>query len=176
MYKFANPDQNISKLGLASDSSVAIFGSGAGGHTFATARALGGKGSVYAIDSRGEKLERMKHDADMHNLKNIKPTSGNIEMENGTRLGPSSVDAVVIPNTLFSHDNKEGILKEASRILKQNGTLLIIDWKESFGGIGPQPDRIFSEVDAIKLAENTGFKNISSFSAGAYHYGLVFSK
>lgn len=83
---------------------------------------------------------------------------------------------MIIPDTLFSANNKEGVFKEADRVLAYGGKLLVIDWTASFGGAGPQPEHVFSEQEALELAKKIGFVYDRRFNAGNYHYALVFHK
>jgi hypothetical protein len=54
--------------------------------------------------------------------------------------------------------------------------MLLVDWSDSFGGIGPQPEHVLPEAEARALAEEAGFVQSSDIDAGAYHYGLIFQK
>jgi hypothetical protein len=56
------------------------------------------------------------------------------------------------------------------------GKLLIIDWKESYGGMGPQPDNVVKVEQAKELAKQAGFALEREFNAGAQHYGLIYCK
>lgn len=174
--QFSNPDDNIRELGLQSGERVAIFGSGSGGHTFAVARILKGTGSIYGIESRGPLVEKLRKEAAERHIMNIHVIDGNVDQQGGTGLGSLSVDTVIIPDTLFSHANKEEIFREAERILKTDGRMLVIDWSASFKKIGPQPEDIFPQTEAIKMAQNAGFIHDKYFSAGNYHYALIFHK
>jgi ubiquinone/menaquinone biosynthesis C-methylase UbiE len=174
--QFSNPDDNIRELGLKPGEKVVIFGSGSGGHTLAAARALKGNGTIYGIESRAHLVEKLKKEASEHHHMNVRVIDGNVERMGGTSLSSLSTDTVIIPDTFFSHTNKEGILKEADRILKPGGRVLVVDWIASFGGAGPQPEDVFPEDKALKLAKDSGFIYDRRFSAGSYHYALIFHK
>ena len=173
---FSNPDNNVKNLELEAGQRVIIFGSGSGGHTFAAARAMDNNGTVYAIDVRKELLEKLKNLAITESVKEIEIIHANIEKVGGTGLADRSIDAVIIPNTLFMYDEPKDILNEAYRIVTDGGKLMIIDWSSSFGGVGPQPENIIPQATAKEWAIESGFTHQSSFSAGNQHYGLVFTK
>jgi ubiquinone/menaquinone biosynthesis C-methylase UbiE len=173
---FTNPDKNIEQLNLSEGFSVVIFGSGAGGHSFATARALKGTGRVFAIDVRGDMLSKLKSDAMKQNLTNITPVLGNVELPQGSKQSEHSIDVVIIPNTLFAYDDKPAILKEAFRILKPEGRLLIIDWRSSFSNMGPAQKDIVSQQESMQLAKDAGFTFMQNINAGTYHYGILLTK
>jgi ubiquinone/menaquinone biosynthesis C-methylase UbiE len=174
--QFSNPDENIREFGLKDGQKVAIFGSGSGGHTLASARAMKGTGTIYGIDSRAHSLEKLsKEVADRHFL-NVRIKGGNVERVGGTGITSNSTDAVLIPDTLFSASSKTGVFKEAERILSFGGRLLVVDWIASFGGAGPQPEHVYTEEEAMKDAKTAGFIYDRRFSAGSYHYALIFHK
>ena len=173
---FSDPKKNIEQFGLQSGSVVADIGSGAGFYTFAAARAVGRLGRVYAIDVLKEMLQKIKNEAERSGLGNIEALWGNIEKIGGSRLSDASVDAALVCDALFQIVNKGAFSLEVKRILKPLGRVLIVDWSESFGGIGPQPEHVFASDVARSLFEKAGFKFEREISAGTHHYGLIFRK
>jgi ubiquinone/menaquinone biosynthesis C-methylase UbiE len=176
MPAFTRPDDNIAQLGLRGTERVAVFGSGAGGHSFAALRALGGNGQVVAIDVRSDLLDRVASDVARSHMKGLVTKHADYQSLGGTGFADRSFDVVVVPNTLFAAEHKDAMLREAFRILKLGGLLLIIDWRASYGGMGPQSEHIVTEEAARALAEGAGFEVRSAFNAGAQHYGLLCEK
>jgi hypothetical protein len=62
------------------------------------------------------------------------------------------------------------------RITKSGGLILLVDWTDSFGGLGPQPRDIVSPEEAKEMFERYGATFVRDISAGAHHYGMVFKK
>lgn len=53
----------------------------------------------------------------------------------------------------------------------------MVDWQESFGGLGPTPERVFNQAMAEKLILKIGFTKLSdNFPAGEHHYAILFKK
>lgn len=173
---FSDPQKNIEQLRIEPGTTVADIGSGAGFYTMAAAQATGEKGKVYAIDVLKELLEKLKNEARRSHLLNIETIWGNAEKLGGTRLADLSVDVALVCNTLFQLEHKTDFPFEIKRILKVGGRVLIVDWKESFGGMGPQPQHVFTSDMTRKLFEPAGFTFDREISAGAHHYGLVFHR
>ena len=173
---FANPKRNIEQFALEEGMEVADFGAGAGHLAVEAAESVGKDGTVYVIDIQQELLTKCTHLAKEHHLESIVFIHGDLEKEKGSTLSDSSVDAVIISNLLFQVKNKSAVLKEAFRVLRNGGRLLVVDWRESFGGVGPQNEHVFPEDDARKILEDEGFTHLSEIDTGAYHYGLIYKK
>ena len=91
-------------------------------------------------------------------------------------MADSLADAIIISNTLFQAKSMYTLALEAKRVLKSGGLILVIDWSDSFDGLGPQPADIISAEEIKKTFGSAGLAFVSEFSAGDHHYGLIFSK
>lgn len=174
--RFSDPEVNVEKFRLEPGMLVADLGAGSGNYTLAAARAVGRRGVVYAVDIQQELLSRIKNAASKEGLENVEAVWGDIETLGGSGLLDETVDAVIVSNILFLLEEKENLVKEISRILKQNGKVLVVDWKDSFGGIGPKPETIVSSNATKDLFEKHGFEFQHEIQAGAHHYGIVFKR
>lgn len=173
---FSDPLRNIQQLGVDPGMRVADLGSGAGFYSLELAKVVGETGRVFAIDVQQELLTKLKNQARNQSLTNIEVIWGDIDELNGSKLQDNSVDRVLVANILFQSDDKDVLAKEARRILKPGGMLLLVDWSDSFGGLGPQPSRIISEEQGKAIFENAGFSFLRDIKAGEHHYGIVFKK
>ena len=170
---FTNPENNLSELGLSDGMTVADLGAGIGEYSLLASK-LVGSGKVYAFDIQNTLLLKLKKEAEHKNLSNIEIIRVDLEKERGTPLKDNSVDALIISNTLFLVEKKDVLIVEAKRILRQSGKALVIDWADSFGGLGPQPENVFLEDKAHKLFKDNGFEiEKVLFDAGEHHYGFV---
>lgn len=170
---FTNPTTNINELGVYDGMIVADLGAGTGAYTMPLAERVGDTGRVYAVEVQKEFLANIKDAAAARGLKNVEVIWGDIERSGGTKIKDASVDAAVISNVLFQAEDKSGLLLEVKRILKTGGKLLLVDWKESFGNLGPTPEMVVTKDAARTLCEREGFVLKKEFDAGEHHYGLV---
>jgi SAM-dependent methyltransferase len=170
---FANPTANVAKMGIDPGMKVVDFGAGSGAYTIAAARFVGQSGKVYAVDVQKELLTRIKNNATKEGMDWVEIVWGDFEKSGGSRIKDKSVDMVIMSNVLFQLDHAPGAFAEAQRILKPNGKLAVIDWTDSFGGMGPEPSRVVTQEKAINFANAPGFSLIRDFSAGAHHYGIL---
>jgi len=172
---FSEPEKIINTLELKDGMQVADIGAGSGFYSLAAAKAVAPSGKVFSIDIQKELLDRLKDESERQNTPNVTTVWGNAENADGTRLRPDSIDLVIIANTLFQIENKIATIKEISRILKTGGRVLVVDWSDSHGGLGPKSDQVLFADSAQKLFEDEGFTLDVSLPCGEHHYGLVLS-
>ncbi|OGG60819.1 hypothetical protein A2765_01785 [Candidatus Kaiserbacteria bacterium RIFCSPHIGHO2_01_FULL_56_24] len=175
-YGFAHPARNVDALGIEPGMKIADFGAGSGAYVLAIAKALLGSGTVYALDIQKDLLRRIKNEADAKGFKNVEILWGDLEVEGGSKLADDMLDIVLISNLLFQVKDTRALITEARRILRPHGKLAIVDWSESFGGLGPIKEDVVPKEDAYELARTAGLLFVKEFPAGAHHYGLVFRK
>jgi ubiquinone/menaquinone biosynthesis C-methylase UbiE len=173
---FANPEGNVATLGKIEGLHVADLGAGTGAYTLLLAEKVGDTGKVYAVEVQKDFLSKIKNTAQSHGHVNVDAIWGDIEERGGTKLENESVDIVVVANVMFQVDDKMGLVREAKRILKKDGRLLFVDWRDSFGGLGPQPDMIIRIDDARKIFEEAGFEYAQTIETGSRHYGFIVTK
>lgn len=173
--QFCSPHHNILQIGLREGLKVGDLGSGTGHYALAAASIVGESGRVYAVDVQEEVLKSLRQEAALRGLTNIETIWSDFEKPGGTKLRDHSLDVVLLSNTLFQLDHKEGALAEIKRILKPGGKLLVVDWAGSYEGIGPHPDTIVTEYAAEDLFITGGFHKVKSFRAGPHHYSIVFT-
>ncbi len=173
---FSDPVKNVEQSGIIPGMDIADLGSGSGLYSIEAAKELMATGRVYAIDTQKELLSKLKNEAVRQGLYNLEVIWGDIEKINGTKLRDASIDLVFLCNVLFQLEDKENIVKEVKRILKPAGRILIVDWTDSFGGIGPKPEMVVTKEFAMDTFEAQGFHLDREIRAGSHHYGLIYKK
>lgn len=173
---FMDPAKIITVLGVDRDNMVADFGSGAGYFAIPMAKAVLPRGKVYAIDILPSALEVLQKKAQFENLPNVVPMQADLEKEHSTTIADSSIDLALTANILFQMKNRANLFREAKRILKPNGKLVVLEWAPGKTVIGPaDTERI--DPDQVKVAAMIGgLKEIKNWLPDAYHYGFVFVK
>ncbi len=175
MNTFSDPLKIIKQLNISVDAYVADFGCGTGVYSIAIAKKLI-TGKVFAIDIQKDMVDRLANIAKSENIDKLYVVWGDIDEENGSRLRGESIDFIILSNTLFQVENKKALLKEAFRVMKSSAQILILDWSESFGNIGPRKDHVVGENTAKLLTEETGFIFEKDISVGEHHYGFIARK
>lgn len=174
---FTDPLINLQKINLTSGMTVVDFGAGSGAYTIPAARLVAPEGRVYAVEIQKDLLETIQKAAEAEHLGgNVNLIWGDVEQQGGVGLADNFADIVIISNVLFQAKSMYTLALEAKRILKQGGRIMVIDWLDSFGNLGPHPEEIVLAEEVKKTFGNTGLAFISEFPAGEHHYGLIFSK
>ena len=173
---FMNPEKIAAGFGIAPGMVVADFGSGAGYFTILLAKRIGISGKVYALDIQESALDNVRVKAKAAGLENVETIRSNLEVAGSSGLADNSQDMVLLANILFQSQQKPEIIKEAVRVVKNGGILVVIDWKRAAGGFGP-PDNLRIDEIAMRslvLGEKLVFEN--DINAGQFHYGMRFKK
>lgn len=99
-----------------------------------------------------------------------------LEELGGIKIANNTLDAGILVNTLFQLQLKEVALQEMYRVIRPGGILHVIDWSESFGGLGPQMNNVITKEQAIDLLESQRFAFEREYPTGEHHYGFAARK
>lgn len=167
----------LSKIGIDEKQQVAELGCGNFGFfVFPLARLVGRQGKVYAVDILKPTLEEISKEAKKNNLPQIIPVWSNLEVFKAANIETSSLDSALLVNVLHQSEKKIEILREAIRLLKRGGKLLIIEWKNEDLPLGPAPEKRVKLESLKSAAPKIGLNIAEEFEAGPYHYGLILIK
>lgn len=174
--RFVDPNVVASHFHIREGDVVADFGAGSGFFVEVLARLVGQNGRVYACEIQRELVEKLGTLVRTKGLFAVDPLWCDMEVKGGVKIADGVLDVAIMVNTLFQLEEKEIALAEAARTLRSGGKFFVIDWSESFGGLGPQPNQVITAKQAQGLLESSGFVFERSFDAGDHHYGLAFRK
>jgi ubiquinone/menaquinone biosynthesis C-methylase UbiE len=168
---FLDPEEILkNNLNLKEKMVIADFGCGSGGWVLPLAK-NSPDSKIFAIDLQEEALSALRSKMKLQRVENIELVKADVEKS--TRLKNESCDLVLMTNLLFEVEKKEEVFKEAKRVLKEGGRILVIDWKKE-AEFGPE-DKVDKE-EVKKIAQKLGFFLEKEFEAGNYHWGLIFTK
>jgi len=172
---FLKPEEVLKELNIKKGMTIADFGCGAGYFTIPMAELVDETGKVYAFDILKTALESVRSTAKARGLLNIQTIWSDLEILRSSKLEDSSVDLVLLANILFQSSKKDSIIKEATRILKKGGKMVVIEWKKN-QPMGP-PEKLIVDENLIReMIEKEGLKFDKQFPAGERHWGMVFIK
>ncbi|MFA5086347.1 MAG: class I SAM-dependent methyltransferase [Candidatus Paceibacterota bacterium] len=168
---FLNPQQILKNIPLKEDMVACDFGSGSGGWVLPLSKELKA-GMVYAVDVLESAVSALNGRVSGEKIFNIKTIQADVEKR--VNIKDSYFDLVLMTNLLFQVQNREFVMKEAGRVLKSNGMLLIVDWNKD-APIGSGEGRLSLE-EVVFLGEASGFKKGKEIPCGSFHWGVLLIK
>lgn len=114
----------LRRVGVQREHIVLDYGCGSGIFTIPSARIVGERGRVFAVDVRTHSLERVREKAKKEGLANIETVlldSSKIV----TGLEDGSADAVLLYDVMQEIDDKRGLLRELHRVMRRDGFLSV---------------------------------------------------
>lgn len=172
-----DPQLIIEKAGIGDAMHVADLGCGATGHfIFPVAKAVGKKGLIYAVDILKNNLHNIERRAKQENLEQVRTVWSNLEIFKATRIEASSLDVAMLINVLYQSDQRPEMIREAVRMVKPGGILLIVDWNATAAPFGPSLGERVSKDNLKAAAPRLNLELKEEFNAGEYHFGITFIK
>lgn len=172
--RFLEPNLIASHFHVRDGDLVGDFGSGAGTFVPILAKKTGPSGRVFACEIQRGLVDKLGALIRAEGLHNVDPLWCDLEADRGIKIADGHLDVAIVINTLFQLERKLEAIREKRRTLRTGGVLYLVDWSDSFGGVGPHPDCVVCREAAIDLFEACGFVLEREYPAGAHHYGLAF--
>jgi len=166
------PEETLLKIGLQDNHDLCDVGAGSGVFTFPAAAMLT-KGKVYALEINDEMLavmEEKSKKAGISNIEFIKVQDNRFEIES------YSVDIVLMVTVLHEIENKNVILQEVKRVLKDTGKFAVIEFHKRETPTGPPTTHRLGKDEVEDLLTKAGFRVKENFDLGENFYCLVFSR
>lgn len=165
----------LSHLKIAEGMCIGELGCGGRGHfVYPAVRLVGSRGHVYAVDILKPVLHAIERQAREERWQNVSAIWSNLEVVGATNIPIGTLDRATLINILFQVRDHPSLFKEARRLVKPDGLLLVVDWRQESAPFGPALDRRIPEEITMAFAERTGFATVDRWQAGPHHYGLIF--
>jgi predicted methyltransferase len=175
--KFLDPESVMFLAGLKPNQTVTDFGAGSGYYALAAAKIVGHNGMVNVVDIKEESLDHLSGEARMRGYKQIKTYQMDLDLPKLSKQIPVGYsDMVVLANILHEITVPENLLAHSYAMLKTGGLLLVVDWNDQPGPIGPPAEKRLHPSNVKKQIESCSLKYIKDIPTDAFHFAMVFEK
>ena len=173
--KFLEPNELLKTVPVDRGMIVADFGAGSGHYALASAELVGRAGEVFALDILEDALSQIAASARLTGIHNISTQICDLEKMGSCQLLDTSCDLVIISSLLHQAEQKDNVIREAYRVLKTGGKILVVDWT-SEAIFGPPAGERIRKDEVKNLLEKNGLRPVKELPAGSFHYALLYSK
>ncbi len=144
----------LEKLGYERGDVIADIGYGIGLFTMLTEKQGCEHAKIYEVDVSDEILDEVENQAKAAGFKNIIPVKSE---EYDFKLGDEAAGFVLVYAVLHEINDKIRFLKEAARICKKGGKIVVIEFNESYTDYGPPLDRRITRQQVFSQLFEAGF-------------------
>jgi ubiquinone/menaquinone biosynthesis C-methylase UbiE len=167
------PQEIVEQLGLEPGMIVVDIGAGTGYFCLPIAWQVGTEGKVYAVDLQPAMLAILANKLADANACNIELVVGHALQ---TKLPASICDLVFLANVWHELDDRNAVLDECRRVLKPNGRVAILDWRDDVSGPpGPPAQHRIPVRDVVEMVSGIGWRRVHQSQAGPYSYMVIAS-
>lgn len=151
-----NPELVIRKFGDISGKNVADIGSGTGYFTIPISRVAE---KVIAIDIEQRYLDYIEDRKLELPIQQADRIETRLTVENEPNLHSDEVDAVLMVNVFYYLSARDKYMKIVRNALRENGVLVLVDFKPGDMPVGPAEDKVKAE-DVVAILRSAGFDRI----------------
>jgi ubiquinone/menaquinone biosynthesis C-methylase UbiE len=146
---FQNPRRSLEKARLRKGMSVVDYGCGPGSFTIPAAELVGHEGKVFGVDIHPLAISTVKRKASRKSLQNVETI---LLRGYETGIEASSIDRVLLIDTIHLIDDPDALFSEIHRMLKPDGLLFM---EKGHMAMSEQKD-IVERTGLFKITESEG--------------------
>ncbi len=150
--------KTLLRLGLKPNHCLADLGCGPGYFAIRAAELVGAQGMIKAIDINPERIENLRRTSEERGVADRIETY--IAEGESIPLPDSNVNIALIANVLHELSNPLSYLRDALRIIKNEGELWVIEWQKKVMPMGPPLEERRSFEEWVALLKQAGFHDI----------------
>ncbi|MCX7731939.1 MAG: class I SAM-dependent methyltransferase [candidate division WOR-3 bacterium] len=156
----------VRQLEIAPDHTVLDIGAGVGYFARALLRQLGSGGRLIAVDISPVMLEELEKNLPRSPAEVRTLIADAVQIP----LPDRSADRILMALILHEIAEPKAALREARRLLKPDGRLLIVEWHKIKPPPGPPEKERLDPGELFKLARQTGFDIADHDDINRFHY------
>jgi ubiquinone/menaquinone biosynthesis C-methylase UbiE len=160
----------LAALNLRPTDILIDIGAGTGYFAIPALEILGKKGRVIAVDISRKMLNGLKE--------NLKGKKANLKLivarAEKIPLPPACADRILMALVLHEVEDKAQALAEARRLIKKNGTLVIVEWTKTDPPPGPPISDRIAYPELLAFSQQAGLLPIAHSELNQFHYLVSF--
>jgi len=170
--EWQKPAELVKALGIAPGMHVADLGAGTGYFSRYLSVAVGGRGTVFAVDPEPNLVVHLRERAQRESTANVVPVLASFD---NARLPTSAVDLVLIVDTFHHIDDRVNYFVGLKRCLAPTGRVAVVDFKKEPLPVGPPMEHKLAREQVVEEMQSAGYRLVDEPSVLPYQYVLVFS-
>jgi ubiquinone/menaquinone biosynthesis C-methylase UbiE len=168
--KALQPLALLQRAGVQDGGTILDWGCGTGFFAVPAARLVGETGRVVAVDVQPEMVAATQKAAEAAGLTNIEVISAE---EYELPAGLPAFDWVFLAYVLHEVHDPQRLFGLAKKALKPGGRVLVVEWPQEIGPVGPPANERLSPKDLAAWYEPLGFQQEDFWEASPEYYALV---
>jgi ubiquinone/menaquinone biosynthesis C-methylase UbiE len=149
------PDAALDAIGIASGSTVADIGAGAGYMTWRMAERVGPSGKVYANDIQPKMLDLLRRNMTERKLTNVAPVLGAVD---DPKLPRASIDLVLLVDVYHEFSEPQRMLQHIRESLRTDGRLVLVEYRGEDPAVPIRPEHKMTVQQVKAELEPEGFR------------------
>ena len=167
------PDALVEALDLEPGMTVADLGAGTGYMSRRLSKAVGPRGTVFAVDPEPKLVAHLRARAERERTANVVPVLGSTD---NPRLPTAGVDLVLILDTYHHLDDRLRYFRDLARVLRPRGRVAVVDWHKRPLPVGPALDHKLSREQVVSEMTAAGWVLTAESDLLPYQYFLIFRR
>jgi ubiquinone/menaquinone biosynthesis C-methylase UbiE len=163
--------------GVEKGNSLLDIGTGTGYLSIAASEIVGVGGTIYALDIYQASIDALNQELSSKGIANVKPILA--DAVKVISIARNTIDICLMSNVLHgfvANEEIDMVLKNISEVLKEDGKLIIIDFKKAETLFGPPISVKLSVEEVENIVSAYGYVLNKEFTVGENHYGVVLNK
>ena len=163
--------------GVKKGDSLLDIGTGTGYLSITASEIVGVGGTIYALDIHQASINALNQELSSKGITNVKPILA--DAVKAISIARNTVDVCLMSNVVHgfvANEEIDKVLKNVNEVLKEDGKLVIIDFKKVETSFGPPISVKLSVQEVESIVSAYGYVLNKEFTVGENHYGVVLNK
>ncbi|MHB8770127.1 MAG: class I SAM-dependent methyltransferase [Syntrophales bacterium] len=176
-FELVDVEKVFAELALKPGTSFLDVACGRGAYSLEASQHVGPQGHVFAVDLWEEGIAALKEELAGRGIRNASAHVADVSRH--IPVADRSIDSCLLATVL--HDlitirKAEGTLREIQRVMKEGGTLAVVEFKKIEGPPGPPIAIRITSEELIRICRPFGLAPVKTQDVGPYNYLSLFTR